>query len=354
MATLPKTNLRLAYHVACTIGETYTKNGVTYLNTDVGALCTSDNINIWSKYKPVNHTFTSNRPSDWWKGVANNCGIEKKSYGLFEEMFNSIMNKEKQFYHDKPLNIFRLGDFAGYNTAATPPIFEQDYSETTIYNDTDTFTFVIFAKQFVEDYELTSEDVWGPSTDVRSMKLGIAFRRVGEETVYWMTSDGFVSVQVPIRSQNHNIFKPGRVEMIMFLTPRYKPGFTSSITGSGSYYPIPNYHVHTLNVIDSSVESSVNLNARYEDGNFVGNVVVNNKTGGNLQLTNVAIQFFYPGDSFSSWIERLDDIYVPAGESKTVPWSTAALSEFEKRGAIAKLYANNNLVDTTFIPMPIG
>lgn len=356
---LPKKDLR-AVDIGCTIGEYVPGiiNGVkcNTIATQPWILCTSNKINVWAKYKPVNHTFTSIRPSDWWKGVANNCGIERLRHSEFNEMFQSIINGEAQFTHDKPLGIFRLGDFAGYDPEATPPIFEQDYTGTTIYNDTDTYTFAFFEKQTVPDYELSIEDVWGTSDNIRSMKLGAAFRRVGSETVFWMTSSDFNTISVPVEAQNHNLFMPGQVDMVLFLTPRYKPGFSSSITGSGGFYALPNCKVHRLNVIDSSLQASIDITARYTGSGFEGNIVINNKTGSNQDLINVAIQFYYPGETYSSGILRLDDIYVPAGESKTASWSagSSVLPQFTTRGGIAKLFAKNQEVASTFIPLPMG
>lgn len=353
---LPKKNLR-AVDIGCTIGEYVPGiiNGVkcNTIATQPWILCTSDKINIWAKYKPVLHTFTNNRPSDWWKGSVGDCSIERLSHGEFNEMFESIINGEAQYTHRKPYSIFRLGDFAGYDPEATPPIFEQDYSGTTVYNNTASYTFVVFEKQSFTDTELSVEDVWGP-TGLNNMNTGAAFRRVGESTVYWMTSSGIGSVAVPVASYNYNIFKPGEVDMVLFMTERSKPDFLSSITGSGGFYAFPNCKVHRLKVIDSSLQASIDLTARYNGSGFEGEIIIRNNTGGNQNLTNVALQFYYPGDSYSSGVEKIDDIYVSVGETKTVEWEAAALPNFLERGTFVKLFARNQEVASTFIPMPMG
>ena len=84
---IPKTNIRQLYHVACTIGEVV--NGK--LETRLSKLCTSDRINIWSKYKPVIHHFTD-RPTDWWKGSNSDCGIKIKQHSTAEALIASIAN----------------------------------------------------------------------------------------------------------------------------------------------------------------------------------------------------------------------------------------------------------------------
>lgn len=355
MATLPKKDLRLAYHVACTIGETYTKNGVTYLNTNLGALCTSDNINIWAKYKPVLHTFVEDRPSDWWKGSLGDCSIERLYHAEFNEMFESITNGEAQYTHRKPYSIFRLGDFAGYDPEATPPISEQDYSGTNVYNNTASYTFTVFEKQTVKEGELSKGDVFGDS-GLNNMNTGAAFRRVGDSVVYWMTSPGIGSVNVPVASYNYNIFKPGEVDMVLFMTERSKTDFLASTTGSGGFYAFPNCKVHRLTVIDSSLQANIDITASYTGSGFQGDIIIKNNTGSNQNLTSVALQFFYTGASSPTGIVTLDDIYVPAGESKTVSWSAGigVLPDFTSKGGFVKMFARNQEVASTFIPVPMG
>jgi hypothetical protein len=128
----------------------------------------------------------------------------------------------------------------------------------------------------------------------------------------------------------------------------------SSITGSGGFYAFPNCKVHRLKVIDSSLQASIDITARYNGSGFEGEIIIRNNTGGNQNLTNVALQFYYPGDSYSSGVEKIDDIYVPVGETKTVEWEAAALPNFLERGTFVKLFARNQEVASTFIPMPMG
>ena len=96
---IPKTNIRQLYHVACTIGEVV--NGK--LETRLSKLCTSGRINIWSKYKPVIHHFDV-RPTDWWKGALLDCGISIKQHSSPTDLYNSLKNGEKQYFHNKPEN----------------------------------------------------------------------------------------------------------------------------------------------------------------------------------------------------------------------------------------------------------
>ncbi len=95
MAKLGENNISTSL-VATTIGET---------TNDVGALCQSNNINKWSKWKPVRKAQVTPMTAEDMKSVA---------YGLYGDRY------------DKPQggasSPFRLGDFRNYNHDAYPPI----------------------------------------------------------------------------------------------------------------------------------------------------------------------------------------------------------------------------------------
>lgn len=65
-----------------------------YLRARLSTLCTHPDINIWSKYKPVQHA--QPRPSDWWKGGNGHCGIGILGHANFEDMMDSILSGAAQ------------------------------------------------------------------------------------------------------------------------------------------------------------------------------------------------------------------------------------------------------------------
>lgn len=97
-------------------------------SNDLATLCTSSNINMWSKYKPVHNniafpnnevaasksTWYTNSSRDWWLGAANKPAIEIPLC----ETFDAI--KAAYWIHNKPTggssSPYRLSDFIGYNT----------------------------------------------------------------------------------------------------------------------------------------------------------------------------------------------------------------------------------------------
>ena len=105
------------------------RNCIGYPSTDLGTLCSASRfINKWSKYKPVDNNFTFDRPVDWWKGADRNCGITYTVYNSLDALANAVKNDELiDFYNYQgpkggSTSPYRLGDFAGYNGDAIPPI----------------------------------------------------------------------------------------------------------------------------------------------------------------------------------------------------------------------------------------
>lgn len=88
---------------------------------DIGTLCISDNINKWSKYKPVRlNKVSAIGDANWYKGEDGNCGYEIPLMKYAEE--SSI----KSWTYLKPTNYYRLDDFAGYDhTNRQPPIIAE-------------------------------------------------------------------------------------------------------------------------------------------------------------------------------------------------------------------------------------
>ena len=144
---LPKKNLR-AVDIGCTIGEYVPGiiNGVrcNTIATDAEALCTSDKINIWAKYKPVPNNFTQVRPEEWWRGTTRECGIKVEyqqigNESLLQSIRQKIIDKYNFF---KPIHPngsqsepFRLGDFAGYNPQATHNVVNISVPDSAGWNN---------------------------------------------------------------------------------------------------------------------------------------------------------------------------------------------------------------------------
>lgn len=97
----------------------------------VSQLCTSDKINIFSKYKPVKWPYNNvDGVTDRWRAVNGNCGIL-----IPDATALPASGPMTQWKHDKPTGgssaPFRLGDFRSYNHNA--PAFFKMYPDPVMY-----------------------------------------------------------------------------------------------------------------------------------------------------------------------------------------------------------------------------
>ena len=251
---IPKTNIRQLYHVACTIGEVV--NGK--LETRLSKLCTSDRINIWSKYKPVIHHFTD-RPTDWWKGSNLDCGIKIK----------------QQYSHNKPENNFRLGDFAGYNPTVMPVLRDVPMAGILYQSATSMSVTAMYKDGNYTDYEIPPEDIYNQLDT--NWYFGLAIKRGTK--VYWMTNSepGSMSVTVPVNANSDTIFTTGTAQMVAFISQCKKPGFYTSSEGSSKFCAIPMATMHEVTIKASTIEASIR--GVYANGVLTYTVTVKNTTG---------------------------------------------------------------------------
>lgn len=355
---LPNNDLHLAKDVACTIGEIYERNGEKYIDTRLSANCKSDNINIWAKYKPVIDDFGDNRPSDWWRGSTGKCGIERRYHSDLTEMYTSLNNGEKQFWHEKPHSEFRLLDFAKYDTKAKPPMWDSNGDEVIYNNNTEMVTYNIIRKRNYKPDELTIADVWGDEGYFDSMHLGVAFKK--GNTIYWMTGSSMETVGFQPYLYRDTIFAPGMLDMFLFLTPRQKDSFNSSIMGGGMFYPIPYAGIHKVEAIQSSTAASFSLRCEPDlvNGTYTFVVTCDNKTGHRLNI-DLTIQAW--GTRASDFknpvylkVYNLGNIQVVAGEKKVFRYpDQQPVNNPEEYAKIEfKLYGQQQLLATTILVRP--
>ena len=134
---IPKTNVRMV-DVICTVGEI---SGGKLVN-NLAALCTSNKINMWAKYKPVAYNFTYDRPDNWWKAGDGYCGLVIPSIG---SDFSIIDTAEWGYTkpHGGSTSPYRIDDFAGYDPEAKPLVLS-GYNGTVEANRADTGTFKLY------------------------------------------------------------------------------------------------------------------------------------------------------------------------------------------------------------------
>lgn len=104
------------------ISTTLVANELQTSSHDVGTLCTHKNINMWSKWKPINVNATT---------LTDQILIDN-DYGIIAPEPESIIERamDKVWEYDRPkggsTSPYRLGDFRGYDHDAVPPVSVQD------------------------------------------------------------------------------------------------------------------------------------------------------------------------------------------------------------------------------------
>lgn len=113
---------RLAADVQAILGES---------STNLGVLCRSAKINMWSRMKPVHiaNTPFPDRSGKWWRGSDRNCGLTMKTSGNYKtvlDYFTEDLTNGWSYIPPKggAESPFRLADFIKYYKDAIPPLLK--------------------------------------------------------------------------------------------------------------------------------------------------------------------------------------------------------------------------------------
>lgn len=179
-------------------------------SNDLATLCTSENINIWSKYKPISckgefkeypiredseeivtssyNKYTCvvrcgmNIPMDTYKNLRNNYGEEGFAIEACKELYidnvygvigvdkdastnsHTVYASGKHFPKGGANSPYRLGDFRNYNSKAISNMFQSSIPRLFIgevyYSSTPKFNCVLYKKTNVDDNTIvTMEDI---------------------------------------------------------------------------------------------------------------------------------------------------------------------------------------------------
>ena len=335
---LPKKNLRLV-DVACTV-----LNKPIYV--DLAYVIKNGNINMWAKYKPVRHHFTSDRPSDWWKGKMGDCGIDYDIYDNPQALINAMESGPAYRYlrptggSDDP---YRLGDFAGYDPSANPvliaPPIEGDYYKSDTYMNLN----LIMLPDSEE--RLTAEDVYGRRLD--NMYFGAAFLRDGYTTPMWMTTSSpgtSQQLQVPLSNFLNDEYYYG----YLFICDVKRENMSANLE-SGTFIALPSTKKQQIIVRSTNVLFRLE-NVLYQSNNHVaGQIRVVNNSAALVSYTDVMIDFRYADSTESEPFEPdegrifLSDFSVSPQGNKVIEFdsSRAVLYDIGSRGGTVYAYANS-------------
>ena len=187
------------------ITTTLVANELGVSTHSVSQLCTSSNINIFSKYKPVKWPYTNvDGVTDRWRSVNGNCGILVPDATSLPS--SGPMAK---WQHDKPRGgssePYRLGDFRGYNHSA--PAFFKMYPDPAMRKG-EAFKCSIMQNQAAEinikDIKVLSQSYIG--IVVRHTSTGeLRFVTLTTDVASMSANEYLLSVDIPKNWPNGNV-----------------------------------------------------------------------------------------------------------------------------------------------------
>ena len=241
-----------------TIADVKTVLGET--NNDLAALCRSDKINMWAKYKPVelNKPFTSDEfdftnnhwrdNATWFKGAdfegVGICGIKiahsSTLQSLTELYDKGLGNWERVKVGSTFACPYRLSDFVGYKHAATAPFKRPFVTSKTNENGS------VFATMMIKNLDTENELTMQEFGKLSEAYLGLALKDAAGRLVYFMTTDktlkdGGINVEM-----QGIAFAPGDYKAYLFLCSAVlalnKPPVQAT------YYTIPDFKPSVVNI----------------------------------------------------------------------------------------------------------
>jgi len=161
---------------------------------DVGQLCTSGNINMWAKYKPVRvslvYTGTNEQHLNHLR-IAN-FGLNKPTYTSARDVISHWDDKNNSWEYLKPRGgadePYRLGDFRNYLHNAEPPITNTECTEKVSVSRADKVHFAFDSNTLSADYQISFDDI-----NLNGWYLGVVAVKEGINDVYVSTAATAIS-----------------------------------------------------------------------------------------------------------------------------------------------------------------
>lgn len=234
------------------ISTTVVGNELGVSTHNIRELCTSNNINMWSKCKPLSwDKDVLDRNSEWWRGKDGLCGLDINSshiYGSVNLFATAARNGQIQNWNYlKPTggssSPYRLADFMNYNHNAVPPFSKLINKNITVYPSTKVLT-VQYNANTSDTTSVSIKDIRIPivGMNTEDMYLGIlvydgSTYMCGTDTKkmseYFVGGDDVIGISI----SNYNYTGTRTWNVIPFLcTVSFSD---NALPSSGTIIPIP-------------------------------------------------------------------------------------------------------------------
>lgn len=308
------------------------KNALGVSSTDVGALCKSENINCWSKKKPVIlPNAAPDRDSDWWKSTDGNCGLSPYLIINYTNIPNAYqLNDDNMngWVYNKPYGTnvapYRLADFGGYDHNANPPLRNFWAPATQALNGGNFSCTCI--QQVASNTSLIFSDF---TSSLKDYYFGAYITNGTAKQIATSTSNlsnGGSTVNFTMTG-----FSTGTWTAYPFLAEN-KITQNGSMTAN-SFYSVPMLVPTTITIISSNITITITAVANYSSNTVSYTIKINNLTSGNITFTNNYLRLRYSNKSYTDPLIlgeqqlKLSDYTAPSGVSTMATGNLTAIDD---------------------------
>lgn len=336
------------------ISMIYLRNLTGYPSTDLGTLCTAPTINRWAKYKPVRSPFTNVRPSDWWKSVNNNCGININIYNNLSSMVSAMQSGSDLFAYERPRGgasePYRAGDFAKYNTLAPAPA----YSERVVPVQYKINGLQVMCRilGFSSD-NINLEDIYGSNFSTLYYSIGVKHSSWSDYQYITDTNNIFGSSSGITLTWPSAALTTGTYQVIQFLSEEKRPSVSDPvpINRFTPLYPFGNGgYIQSVTIYDTPV--TITLYTQMETANLNRIKVwfrVKNNSSDSVYLNNINVRLRYADNAefdameVGEGVADFANMTIAASSTVDSPiqYKSGLLPDIDLRGGFAWLNANN-------------
>lgn len=313
------------------VSTTVVSQAIGVSTHNVGALCTSNKINKWSKYKPVNFS-SINKTENWYKSNDLNCGLNINIYTTINAMIADVRAGNTTWSYIPPSgganSPYRLGDFAGYNHSAVQP-FNSNSLSVNYYKDIHTSIGVALDLTTVDNSNLSLNDIGS----LTSYYFAIAIVSNGTNTGNWLGCSSNISNSGSAVSIPLSTFPEGKYDIVYFLAKTTKANLTDSEV-TNTFIPLP-LNIQTINIYSSAF--NVLIEATINGTTITYTLYIENNSSVSKTFTNCYIRARYGN-------KNINDVMVIGEKSDSISNITVAgNSTYTLNGTMTNALSNYSM-----------
>lgn len=294
------------------ITTTLVSNELGISTHDISKLCTSPNINMWSRWKPIQATTTSGITEDIL--TKNNYGISYPIFVSTSSVQDYFDGDQNQWTYSKPTDVYRIGDFRNYKHDAVQIL--TSVKLPTSGSDTGS-TSIIGASAFlnVRDGDIGAEDLFPDGIYFGIIVKRGAIEKYGTGTILRDESSGAAFVTLNIHTLPNGTYDVYPV----FCTKEYDNSIypMPNPPVSQQFIPVPGANPSILTIKSSDMTITLRAN-KSKTGLIDWTCTIVTEVSRILTTNSVAFRFlnkdFDDPLTTGEYSEVVEDVYVQSGK----------------------------------------